>query len=265
MRTVPNPFGYDPAMFGLFKNARRRRLLARRKIPEALWEETLADVPSLRRLDVDATRRLRDLALVLLHEKSFEAAGGLILDDAMRVRIAALACRPVLELGLDVYSDFKSIIVYPGEFVVRGREHEDEAGVVHRGDDVLSGEAWERGPVILGWEDVLASGRGEGFDLVAHEVAHKLDLTDGAINGVPALRRDMPFDEWVRTFQRAYDELNARLDRGEDTWLDPYAAEDPGEFFAVCTEAFFDVPSELHAEYPAVYAQLVAYFRQDPR
>jgi Mlc titration factor MtfA (ptsG expression regulator) len=251
-------------MLGLFKSARRRRLLARHEIPKTLWQETLAAIPSLGRLGADERRRLYDLALVLLHEKSFEPAGGLVLDEAMCVRIAALACRPVLELGLDVYCDFKSIIVYPGEFVVRGREHEDEAGVVHRGDDVLSGEAWERGPVILGWEDVLASGHGQRFDLVAHEVAHKLDLTDGAINGVPALHRDMSFDEWVRTFQEAYEDLNARLDCGEDTWLDPYAAEDPGEFFAVCTEMFFDVPSELHAEYPPIYAQLAAYFRQDP-
>ena len=251
-------------MFGITRRSRRRRILAQRSIPGALWEETIADVESLTRLDDDARRRLHDLALLFLHEKSLEPADGFELDDAMRVRIAALACRPVLELGLDCYAGFVSVIVYPGEFLVRGREYEDESGVVHVGDDVLSGEAWEQGPVILAWDDVLASGQGDGFDVVAHEFAHKLDLLDGAVNGVPPLHRGMSCDVWVETFRTAYEELGASLDRGEDTWLDPYAAEDPGEFFAVCTEMFFDIPAGLHENHPAIYAQLAAFFRQDP-
>ena len=255
---------YDRRMFALTKRSRRRRILAQERIPDALWEETIADIASLSCLDDEQRQRLRDLALLLLHEKSLEPATGFELDDAMRVRIAALACRPVLELGLDAYSGFLSVIVHPGEFVVRGREYEDEAGVVHVGDDVLSGEAWEQGPVVLGWDEVLASGRGDGFDVVAHEFAHKLDLLDGAVNGVPPLHRGMSSDAWIETFQQAYDELGASLERGEDTWLDPYAAEDPGEFFAVCSEMFFDVPAEFHAYHPAIYAQLAAFYRQDP-
>lgn len=251
-------------MFALTKRSRRRRILARRSIPADLWEATIADIASLSWLDDAELRRLRDLALLFLHEKSLEPSDGYELDDAMRVRIAALACRPVLELGLDSYSGFVSVIVHPGEFVVRGREYEDEAGVVHVGDDVLSGEAWEQGPVILGWEEVLASGQGDGFDVVAHEFAHKLDLLDGAVNGMPPLHRGMSFDTWKEAFQTAYEALDASLERGEDTWLDPYAAENPGEFFAVCSEMFFDIPAELHEHHPAIYAQLAAFYRQDP-
>ena len=251
-------------MLDFLKQSRRRRILARHEIPDEVWEATLADIPSLASLVGDARRRLRDLALIFLNEKSIEAAGGLELTEAMRVRIAALACRPILELGLDAYSGFYSIIVYPGEFLVRDREYEDEDGVVHTGDDVLSGEAWEHGPVILGWEDVLASGCGEAYDVVAHEFAHKLDLLDGVVNGVPALPREMSLEAWIDAFEPAYEDLCARVDRDEDTWLDPYAAENPGEFFAVCVETFFDVPHELRTEYPEIYAQLAAYFRQHP-
>jgi hypothetical protein len=57
---------------------------------------------------------------------------------------------------------------------VRDREFEDEDGVVHTGDDVLAGEAFEQGPVVLAWNEVEASGRGEGFNVVVHEFAHKL-------------------------------------------------------------------------------------------
>ena len=256
--------GYHLHMFGLLRGWRRRRVLARRHIPNALWQRTIADIPALARLDSAQLRGLRSLALLFLHEKSLEPAGGLKLDDAMRLRIAVLACRPILGLGLDYYDNFVSVIVYPEEFVVRNRESVDEAGVVHTRDEILSGEAWEQGPVILAWQDVDASGRGHGYDVVAHECAHKLDLLDGDMNGRPPLNRGMRTDLWAKAFQAAYDDLVGRLDRGETPWLDPYAAEEPAEFFAVCTEMFFDVPDEFCSEYPTLYAQLAKLFRQDP-
>lgn len=251
-------------MFGLLRKRRRQRILATAAIADGTWQAVLGAVPALRALGADELDRLRQLSLLFLHEKRIEAAGGFRVDDAMSVRVAALACVPILELGLDCYEGFASVILYPGEFVVRGREHMTEDGVVHVGDDVLSGEAWETGPVVLGWEDVEASGQGVGYDVVAHEFAHKLDLLDGAVDGMPPLHKGMRVREWTETFQTAYDDLAARLERGEEPWLDAYAAEDPGEFFAVCSELFFDVPLDLLARYPALYRQLAEYYRQDP-
>jgi len=251
-------------VFQIIKNRRRRRILATESIPETLWNAAVGAVPVLRTLDDDERARLRDLALLFLHEKRLEPAGGLVLDDEMAVRLAALACLPILELGLDCYDGFAAVIVYPDEFVVPGREHVDDAGVVHIADDILSGEAWDFGPVILAWADVAASGQGDGYNVVAHEFAHKLDLLDGAVNGVPPLHRDMRVAEWTETFQAAYDDLVEQVERGEETWIDPYAAENPGEFFAVCSELFFDVPLDLQIAYPALYRQLAAYYRQDP-
>jgi MtfA peptidase len=252
-------------MLEFLRRIRRRRVLARHSIPTALWHDTLAEVASLDTLDHEARDRLRDLAVLFLHEKSLEAADGFELTDAMRARIAVLACRPILELGLDAYRGAVSIVVYPGEFIARGREFEDEDGVVHVGDDVLSGESWDHGPIVLGWEEVRASGCGDGFDVVAHEFAHKLDLLDGAINGMPALHAGMSRAAWIEAFEPAYAALRLRVANGdEDTWLDPYAAESPAEFFAVCTEMFFDVPAAFAAEYPLVYAELAEFFRQDP-
>ena len=72
-------------------------------------------------------------------------------------------------------------------------------------------------------------------------------------------------ESWL-AMQAAYDEMNARLDENEDAELpiDPYAAEDPAEFFAVTSEYFFSAPDLLQAAYPAVYTQLAAFYRQDP-
>lgn len=250
-------------MFGRLKARRRRRLVERTRLAPQVWQDAI-DLPAFGRLDAEALERLRALSIVFLHEKRLEAAGGLALDEAMRVRIAALACLPVLELGLDWYDGFVSIVVHPGEFIVPDREEVDEAGVVHVGDDVLSGEAWEQGPLVLSWGDVEASGRGEGYNVVAHEFAHKLDNLSGAMDGCPPLHGGMSGTDWARDLQSAYDDLNARLDRGERPWLDAYAAENEPEFFAVCSEMFFDVPRGLAREYPTVYRQLARFYRQDP-
>jgi Mlc titration factor MtfA (ptsG expression regulator) len=248
----------------VFKNWRRRRLLEREAIPDVLWGATLAACPVLARLSDEQRARLRALALLFLHEKRFEPARGFTITDAMRVRIAALGCLPVLELGIDSYDNFASVVVYPDEFLVRDREVVDEDGVVHTGDDLLSGEAWEQGPVILAWSEIEQSGKGEGFNVVAHELSHKLDMRNGEADGVPPLHAGMRLAEWTAAFDDAYDDLVEQLERDEEPWLDPYAAEDPAEFFAVCSEMFFDVPERFADEYPAVYAQLVAFYKQDP-
>lgn len=250
-------------MFGWLRRRRRRRIARRARLDADVWAGATA-LPVFGGLEPEALERLRVLAVLFLHEKRVEPAGGLQLDETARARLAALACLPVLELGLDWYDGFVSVVVHPSEFVVPDREEIDEAGVVHVGDDVLSGEAWERGPVVLAWDEVLDSGRGTGFNVVAHEFAHKLDGLDGVMNGRPPLHRGMRAEEWARVLQSAYDELGARLDRGERPWLDEYAAESPAEFFAVCSEMFFDVPERFAREHAEVYAQLAAFYRQDP-
>ena len=249
----------------MFRSWRRRRVLARRAIADDVWSAAVAATPFAARYDEAAQARLRALALLFLHEKAIEAAGGITLDDVMRTRIALLAAMPILELGLDSYSGFAAVVVYPYEFVIRDREVVDEDGVVHVGDDVLTGEAWEQGPVVLSWPDIDASARGEGYNVVAHELAHKLDMLSGEPSGMPALHAGMRAAEWQAAFDAAYEDLVEQLDHGEEPWIDPYAAEDPVEFFAVTAELFFDVPEELAEEYPELYAQLAAFFKQDPR
>jgi Mlc titration factor MtfA (ptsG expression regulator) len=251
-------------VFGLIRNRRRRRLLARQTLSDDIWREITAELPVFARLDTPSLARLRDFTLLFVEEKQVVAAGGLELDDAMRGRIGALACLLVLELGYDWYDGIFTIIVYPGEFLVRNRQYTDDAGVVHIGDDVLSGEAWDQGPIVLAWADVEASGLGKGYNVVAHEFAHKLDLLSGTMDGMPPLHRGMSVAQWSRVFQTAYDDLCLELDRGKETWLDPYAAQEPAEFFAVCTELFFDTPDDFAARYPAIYTELSAFYQQSP-
>jgi len=246
-----------------FRNWRRARVLKRRPLNDNDWQRALVRVPLTRGFNVDEFRRLRELVTLFLHEKSIEAAGGVMLDDAMRLVIAIQACVPILNLGLDCYSGWHAVIVYPQQFRPQ-HEYVDEADVVHVDDDWKMGESWEHGPVILSWEDVQNTGTGDGFNLVIHEFAHKLDMLDGSPNGAPPMHANMDIAAWSRVFTPAYADFCQRVDRGEDTEIDPYAAESPAEFFAVLSEAFFEIPHTVQRVNSQVYQQLVLYYRQDP-
>ena len=254
-------------MFEALKRWRRRRVLERSSLPDALWDEAVAALPFVHDYGEADRARLRDLVVLFLDTKSIVGAGGHDVTPLQRVVIAIQACVLVLELPdtLDGYADFENVVVYPDEFVP-GWTWEDEAGVVHVNDGPLAGEAMPGGPVVLSWPDVEASADFEaaGMNLVIHEFAHKLDMRDGDANGCPPLPPAMDARAWKRALSRAYEHFAARVDRDEDTEIDPYAAESPGEFFAVLSEVFFASPAMLSANYPDVYRQFVEFYGQDP-
>lgn len=243
---------------GLFDWFRRGKVSA---IPDPLWASTIAALPFLARLSDDEQRRLKALTENFLAEKEFTTAGGLQLSDEICVAIAAQGCLPILNLGLAAYRDWVGIVVYPNEFVVP-RQLADDSGVVHEYDDVLSGEAWQGGPLLVSWHDVQMAGG--GYNVVIHEFAHKLDMLNGEADGMPALHSGIGEAEWHQVFTAAYDDFCRRVDRDEETIIDPYASEEPAEFFAVLSEGFFELPEVIHDEYPALYDLLCRYYRQDP-
>ena len=244
---------------------RDRRTLAQRAIPDALWSLTLARFPFLARRSAPELSRLRELSTLFLARKEFSGAHGLAVTDEMAVAIAAQACLPILQLGLDWYEGFVGIFVHPGEMLAR-REVMDDDGVVHGYDEALVGEALEGGPVTLSWADVhdAADGAESGYNVVIHEFAHVLDMRDGEPDGRPPLPTQAAREAWQAVFPAAYDDFVQRVDAGEETFLDPYGAEAPEEFFAVPCEAFFVAPRELLREHPGLYTLLRDFFRQDP-
>lgn len=248
-------------MFEFFRAWRRKRALCRSVLDQALWQQVIDKLPFLQGLPPAERQRLQDYTQLFLDEKQMHGARGFVLSDAVRLSIAVQACLPILNLGLDTYQGWVGIVVYPGEFKVR-REETDASGVVHEYDDALSGEAWPGGPVILSWQDVEL---GEaGYNVVIHEFAHKLHMDRGDMDDFPLPHADMDRERWLAAWDTAYDEFCAQVDRGMDTVIDPYASEQPAEFFAVLSEAFFTLPQAVRSTYPDLYAQLALFYRQDP-
>ena len=214
-------------------------------IPEALWQRTLGRHAFLADLLPEEQKRLRAGVSGFLGDKEFSGAHGLVVSDDMAVAIAAQACLPVLNLGLDWYDDFVGIVVHPGQMLAR-REMRDEAGVVHRYSEVLAGEAMERGPVTLSWQDVATAedAASQGYNLVIHEFIHKIDMRDGAADGCPPLPSRAALRTWRDTMEPAYDRFREQVVMAErfgapPPWLDAYGATAPAEFFAVACEAYF--------------------------
>lgn len=228
--------------------------------PAELWRLARERVPWIAALDAERDQRLQLLAARFLRDKTITPVADLSLDEAQRTLLAALCCLPLLEFGAEGLHGWSQLIVYPDAFRVN-RTHVDAAGVLHEWDDELIGESWESGPLILSWADIEADldEPDAGFCVAVHEMAHKLDALDGVLDGTPPLPRAWQ-KQWARDFQRAFDAFANEVDRGRETAIDPYAAEAPEEFFAVCSEYHFSDPQALREAMPAVAEHLRKFY-----
>jgi MtfA peptidase len=245
---------------------REQAALQRRAVPDDLWKRTLVRYPFLRRRDDPQAAELRRMTSLFLDRKEFSTLGGLKLNDAIVVAIAAQACLPVLRLGLQLYNGFVGIVVTPDE-VNLPQEMVDDDGVAHEWEAPLHGQTLEGGPMMLSWRHVRGLGvatEQAAYNVVIHEFAHVLDFSNGAIDGMPALPAAIGAAEWQRTLQAEHAAFSARVEAGEPTVIDPYGTEALDEFFGVACEAFFVEPQRMKSEQPALYALLSRYFQQDP-
>lgn len=227
----------------------------------AQWQAAEIRLPFLAHLNDAERRQLRVVALDFIEAKAWQGAQGVLVSLEMQLEIALQACLLILHRDPQEYEGWEEIIIYPGDFIVP-RQEMDAAGVVHEYDDHVLGEAWDRGPLLLAWDED-GDHRNNGANVVIHEFAHKLDMANGGANGLPAMpaaaRR-----QWIACFEAAYVDFCRRVDRGEDTLIDPYAATAPAEFFAVLSEVFFETPALLRHSYPALHAEFVGFYGQSP-
>lgn len=237
-------------MVGFFRRRRRKRLL--QQAPPAHWEAILtARMPRYARLPETLRPRLLGAIQIFLAEKHFEGCGGLALTETMRVTVAAHACLLLLGRSLDFYPGLRTILLYPTAFYVN-REEENALGLVEEVDDYQEGESWDSGAVVLSWRDILHDTRKlDGRNVLLHEFAHQLDD-----QGFIAPAEVSAHAAWEQTLQQHYEAHQTQLARGLPTFLDPYGAEAPHEFFAVATEAFFELPVRFRKQLPELYEAL---------
>lgn len=211
---------------------------------------------------------LKKRVVAFVREKRFEACGSLTeVTEEMKIVVAAQAC--VLLVGRTrerLYPRLHSILMYPGAFRDAGRRTFSLAFGEDETHEIRLGESWQTGSVILAWDSVLrgAANDDDGLNVVIHEFAHQLDQADGAADGVPKLDSGEDYMDWAPVMQREYAELVDDAERGRDSLLDPYGAENPAEFFAVATETFFEKPKQMRKYHRRLYDELMGYYGIDP-
>jgi Mlc titration factor MtfA (ptsG expression regulator) len=251
-------------VFSWLRKRRRRKLLAEpfpiRWLP--YLERNVGHYPLLSPAE---QAKLRDIARVLIAEKTWQGGRGLYVTEEMKVTIAAQAALLLLGRDHDFYSRVATIIVYPDCF--RTPRQEDDWEDDELSDVASSGMAVYRGPVLVAWEDVMAEGPDPdcGHNIVVHEFAHQLDYLDNAINGTPDLGSRELEARWRYVMTVAFEDHRRAIAKGSrETFFTEYAAENETEFFADASEAFFCRPIDMREDYPEVYELLAAYYRVDP-
>ena len=245
--------------------ALRRARVRRQPFPQA-WRQVLQRRwPGFAQLPADQQLQLKKHVQVLLAEKAFIGCQGLVVTDEMRVLVAAQAALLLLNRRAGYFRNLRQILLYPGAFVV-DRPATQNSGVVHDQRRALAGESWQQGQVILSWDDVQAGAAvtDDGHNVVIHEFAHQLDQENGPANGAPLLGQRGRYERWAQVMATEFKALQQRVQAGEPTLLDAYGGTDPAEFFAVCSETFFERPHELATQHPALFNELATYYATNP-
>jgi Mlc titration factor MtfA (ptsG expression regulator) len=235
-------------------------------IPDDAWAIARAELRLLDGRSDAQLARIRAQTARFLASRAVTGVRGLEVDDRKRVLVAALAAIPLAQLPFAWLGHWHEVVLYPGQFRVQRTHHDSDTDVVTEWDDELAGEAWSHGPLILSWADIEQDLKEpwEGFNVVIHEIAHKIDMADGDSDGIPPLPDIARRREWKRVMTAAYAALCAEVDAERETALDAYAAESEDEFFAVCTEYYFSAPDVLAEHYPDVHAEFAKFYGPVP-
>jgi len=252
------------AVFYLFfyRSWRREREL-KQPFPKAWRKHLQSSVPLYRQLPTQLQKALREQVQLFIAEKNFYGCDGFEVDDRVRVAIAGHACLLTVMRSYTDYDEVRSILVYPDVYRVNAPER--DGMVVGVSNQVRAGEASSMGQVVLAWAECESGAMQakSAHNVILHEFAHQLDYLDGSADGAPPLSGEQA-DEWQQTMTIAYDNLRHSLRHQRKSWLDPYGATKPAEFFAVLTETFYQQPQHLKEQQPAVYDLLREFYRVDP-
>ncbi|MCH2181366.1 MAG: zinc-dependent peptidase [Mariniblastus sp.] len=248
-------------MFHWFQNRRRAQILAP-PFPPA-WQTFLENnMGFYRRLDDSERAKLQDITRIMVAEKNWEGHAGLEMCDEIKVTVAGMAALMLLGVDNFFFEKVRTIILFP-----QAVRRETNTGWVIERDTFHSGEAHPGGQVVLSWQDSYhdAQAIGNGHNLVLHEFAHCLDNLDGEMGGSLDFGDRETNECWNQVCEREFQALIHAVQNGQRTLINDYGATNKAEFFAVCTETFFEKPLLMEQQHTELFQLLARFYRLDPR
>jgi len=178
-------------------------------------------------------------------------------EDTDRVFIASAAIIPIFAFPGWEYRNIAEVLLYPGsfnqEYQIEGPER-DVLGMVGTGP--------MQNVMILSKHD-LRKGFLDHIDksnTAIHEFVHLIDKTDGYTDGLPNAL--LPHKYALPWLKRIHQEI--QLIKSGESDINPYAATNEAEFFAVAAEYFFEKPQLMQQKHPELYELLKQVFRPKP-
>ncbi len=250
-------------MFGWTKGSRRRKLLKqpvtsqdRTNLSRWLWQTNL--------LMLEDQDLLVKWTRIFVHEKHWEGCEGLKITDEMKYTIAAAAGLMVLRHAGWYFDHTTTILIYPRPYIATVDPKFQNARL--GGEFARAGETIYRGPVVLNWKDIRRSAKhaNGGHHLVIHEFAHQLDMINGpTADGLPPLPSSIDEQAWRTAMHDEYEAARKMVEQGYNILMDDYGLTEESEFFAVASELYFQVPSELAEFHPNVFQLLKQFYEID--
>ncbi len=254
-------------MFQWLRNYKRRRL---RSIPLNMESRAaiLRGAWQWRYLPSDLADAAINWAKIFVAEKNWEGCGGFEMTDSAKWTVAGQAAMMTLAYPNWYFDQTLSILLYPEAYVAPGPVRDMGNGIALIGESSREGETSYRGPIILNWREVQSAARGlnHGNHLVVHELSHQFDMINGrTIDGIPPLPATVDSERWQGQWTQQLEMLREQVHHGVDVLINDYGLSSQAEFFAVCSEVFFQVPHELHELHPTIFEMLLSFYQKDFR
>ncbi|WP_035562824.1 M90 family metallopeptidase [Hymenobacter sp. IS2118] len=183
-------------------------------------------------------------------------------DDATRLLVAASAIIPVFGFPDWEYRNLGEVLILPDAWKLEGNPNKEVKPL--EGTLLGSVQGFQNHHYMRLSKASLEQGFRDGMDrqnVGIHEFAHMLDEADGVIDGIP--KATLPpelLEPWAAVMKREIEAIEAGKSE-----INPYAATNEAEFFAVVTEYFFEKPEKLQENHPELYELLGRAFRQNPK
>jgi|SaaInlV_100m_DNA_5_1039725.scaffolds.fasta_scaffold00450_11 MtfA peptidase len=244
--------------------ASHRKKLFDKALTRAQIAIIIENVSLYRKLPKKFQQELHGCIQIFLDSKEFVGCSEVQITEEIQLTVAANACLLLLTRNIRDFPGFKTILIYPDTYHVPQTSQKGDLEVRHVSG--RAGESWYRGPIVLSWGDVIRGSKNEedGFNVVLHEFAHKLDEQNAVMDGLPILREENSYSEWAEVLSEEYKKFQTRVSQGKNRVIDSYGATSPVEFFAVATESFFEKPTQMQRRLPKLYKQLSDFYGVDP-
>ena len=183
-------------------------------------------------------------------------------DDTTRLLVAASALIPVWGFPDWEYAHLGEVLIVPDAWTLGHAPNQEVKPL--QGTLLGSVQGFQNQHYMRLSKASLEQGFSDATDrqnVGIHEFAHLLDEADGVIDGLPqAALPPALLQPWTALLHREIAAIRAGKSE-----INPYAATNDAEFFAVVTEYFFEKPEKLQEHHPELYDLLTQAFHQNPK